>query len=139
MLTTEIVAIPLDGCPVSQQTPPILDVQTSDINPIVEIPKHELWKKEFEMCSLVAFERQNLIFEYQDANNLMQTKQWQEWMLKDDLDEARKTISRTIDPFTKKLLKASGEKVVGTMPKSMVQWLRATSLYYYTEKHPQPI
>ena len=44
-----------------------------------------------------------------------------------------------MDPFTRKLLGASGEKVVSTMPNKMIEWFRSSSLYYASNQIPSPI
>lgn len=46
------------------------------------------------------------------------------------LDDVKSTLARTMDPFTKKLMGASGDQIVSTMPNKMIEWIRSTSLYY---------
>jgi hypothetical protein len=46
------------------------------------------------------------------------------------MTNVRNLIADTIDPIAKKIMKTSGEKVVKTMPKEMIQWFRSTSLFY---------
>lgn len=82
------------------------------------------------MCSLIAYEKHGIINEVLDTERLMEGQYWQGWMKRDNEDEVRKMIAHTLDPISKKIMKTSGEKIVSTMPRQMIDWMRSTGLYY---------
>ena len=55
---------------------------------------------------------------------MMETREWQAKISNKNITKVRSVLAETLDPFTQRLMKSSGDKVVATMPKQMVEWLR---------------
>ena len=72
------------------------------------------------MCSLIAYEKHDVINEVLETERRMEGQEWQGWMQNDNMTNVRNLIADTIDPIAKKIMKTSGEKVVKTMPKEMI-------------------